>query len=218
MTGSIYEQAAESVFEEGCAEDSRLLTLTAETSQKLRRGYFQKDIVDAFGQYHFSPPLWEIHSFMQLWYHAHGGDIALAKVKIGHCPNKDVDIEGNNGILQEVVCNWDGYFKAEFWGGLGDHDGYIKVLKPLLFDTMNTPQDSIEYGGHNSDSLSLEVGTQSWSKTLHMMRVYGALARWPYGSEYLWLFVMRPEVIDKMQARIMEYLGIPNILTPINPT
>lgn len=206
MPGSIYEQAAEHVFEELCAEDSRLLTMAAETSQKLRCGFYQKDIVDALGQYHFPPPLWETHSFMQLWHHAHGGDVALAKVRIGHCPNKDADIEGNNNILQELARNSGGYLAAEFWGGLGDHDGQVEVLKPLLFDTMNTPQDSIEYGGHNSDSFSLEVGTQSWSKTLHMLRVNGTLARWPYGSEYIWLFVMRSEVRDKMQARIVQVL------------
>ena len=40
-------------------------------------------------------------------------------------------------------------------------------------------------------TFSLEVGYNAAAKTLLVLRTHGRLARWPYGSEWIYLFAVR---------------------------
>ncbi len=208
---SVYTQASERIFDELCEEDSQWLTITAQTAIKLRKGYYEPHgMIDALGQYWGMPSLPEVHSFMQLWQHLHEGDIAVTRLHVGRAPLKDAEIEGNNEILQEWVRRFGIRVEAEFWGGLADNDGYIQVLEPIKLDTVNVSdmRITVEHGGAESLAYPLEVGTQSWSKTLITLRTQGLLARWPYHSEDIWLFLTRREVRDAMMAKMFDALGV----------
>ena len=205
---SVYESAAMRQFDENCEEDNHWLSLVANTSVKLRQRYYSREIVDALGQYFMSPPLHEVLSFLQLWTHLHTGEVAAVRLNIGQSPFADSNIEANNAALQKIEMHSGIRCNAEFWGGLSDSDGFIQVGEPIELSTLSLemPNVVIEHGGADSLSFPLEVGYQSWSKSLITLRQLGLLARWPYDSNDLWLFKMRDEVRAGMQDRIVGML------------
>jgi hypothetical protein len=88
-------------------------------------------------------------------------------------------------------------FEAVFLGGAGDHDGSFTWHDHLhLGGNINVDGRLVAGPEHviRASSIALEVGTQSASKTVFMLKQSGAFARWPYGSEDVWVFANMPYI------------------------
>lgn len=201
---TLYGKVTKEHVEELIRENPEWLYILYETREKVKKGFFPQDIVDAFGQYFYGPEIEEYHSFAQLWRHLCEGDLLATRVRVGRGPLKDEFVADNADALAGVT--WV-YWEVEVWGGTADHDGFINLKSPLVFDDFLNPQKSYVHEV-DGDSFPLEIGYQTWSKTLINLRMLGRLARWPYGSEYVWLFKIRKEARQAMQDRFMERLGV----------
>lgn len=204
MVTTFHGRATKEVVEELIRENPEWLYLLYEVREKVKKGFFPEDVVDALGQYFYSPEIEEYHSFAQLWQHLWEGDLIATRVRVGKGPLKDKFVADNADALAGVT--WV-YWEVEVRNGTGDDDGFINLKSPLVFVDFLTPQNQYV---HEVDIVSfpLEIGYQTWSKTLINLRMLGRLARWPYGSEHVWLFKIRKEARQAMQDRFMERLGI----------
>lgn len=201
---SLYEKVAQDLFDKRTAEDVSWVVLCHEVLQNLRKGFYPQDVVDALGQYFYAPPPAEALSFLRLWSYVQNGVLVAARIHLGCAPVPDEFIEENNRRLQRAARCVD--CEIAFWGGLDDDDGVVNLLQPICLTSMNNPQVEECYGGSDSCSFPLEVGYQSWSKTLNRLHSGGLLARWPYHQEYLWLFKMRDESLEKIQSAAFSLL------------
>lgn len=207
---SIHVAANEQVFEELCAEDSAWLTLAAEVLQKLKKGFYGPEVVvDALGQNYMSPSLAEAYAFAQLWRMLWAGELAMVRLAIGREPLPDAEVNGNDGALQQLSKMSGVRCSAQFWGGLADQDGFIRLEQTVRLELVNFSAQEV-WDGPDGLEYPLEVGYQLWSKTLHVLRTHGKLARWPYGSKDVFLMMVPPEVYDRWQASLaLRVLGIP---------
>jgi hypothetical protein len=207
---SLHVAANEQVFDELCAEDGAWLMLAAEVLQKLKKGYYgPKAMVDVLGQNYMSPSLAEAYAFAQLWHMLWAGEVAMVRLAIGQEPLADMDVDGNNGALQQLSKTSGVRCSAQFWGGLADQDGFIQLEQPVRLGLVNFSVQEV-WDGSDGLEYPLEVGYQLWSKTLHMLRTHGKLARWPYGSKDVFLMMVPREVHDRWQGYLaLRVLGIP---------
>jgi hypothetical protein len=207
---SLHVAANEQVFEELCAEDSEWLTLAAEVLQKLKQGFYgPKAIIDALGQNWMSPSLAEAFAFAQLWRMLWLGEVVVARLAIGREPLADVDVSGNNEALQRLGQTSGVRCSARFWGGLADQDGFVRLEQTVRLIAVNFSDQEV-WDGPDGLEYPLEVGYQLWSKTLHVLRTHGKLARWPYGSRDVFLMMVPESVHDRWQASLaLKVLGLP---------
>lgn len=197
---SLYEKVAQDFFDQRAAEDVSWVVLCHEVLQNLRKGFYPRDAVDALGQYFYAPTPAEALSFLRLWSYVQNGDLVAARIHLGCTPFPDKFIEENDRALQHACLCVD--CEIAFWGGLEDDDGLVNLLQPISLTSMNTPQIEEYYGGPKTCSFPLEVGTQSWSKTLNRLHTAGLIARWPYHQEDLWLFKMRDDSFERIQSEV----------------
>ena len=197
---SLYEKVAQDHFDKLAAQDTSWVVLCHEVSQNLRKGFYHQDTVDALGQYFFTPIISECLSFIRLWSYVQNGDLVAARIHLGRTPFPDKFIEENDRALQHACLCVD--CEVAFWGGLDDDDGLVNLLQPIMLTSMSTPQIEEYYGGPKTCSFPLEVGAQSWSKTLNRLHTRGLIARWPYHQKDLWLFKMRDESLEKIQSEV----------------
>lgn len=202
---TLYGKVTQEIVEELIKEDAEWLPFLYDVREKVKSGFYSPDVVNALGQYFYSPELEEYYSFIQLWHHMFAGDLIAARVGVKKGPLKDKFMEANAAVLDAVTwVDWE----AAVWGGTQDEDGFINLKSPLVFMSFNLPQMSYVHDENDIVSFPLEIGYQTWSKSVHYLRTVGRLARWPYGSEEVWLFKMRDEVRRAMEDGIIERLGI----------
>lgn len=164
--------------------------------QKLHAGFFSQSYVDAVLQKwnRSGYDIYDAYAFCHVHRQLCSGSIASVRVGIGAMPRSDKEIEYHNSVLhRQGNC----LFFGEFWGGLADSDGYLTWSKPLEFEITKCSftDDTIERTSVVIEPrrVPLEVGTTEGSRTIVHLAMDGGLARWPYGSEELYVYV----VIDK---------------------
>ena len=138
------------------------------------------------------------------------GQLAVARIRVGQGPAPDKEKDRNETILRAAMpTGW-----SVGVGGY-DSDGSIDWgdQRPDFVDLMTMSSPRLYRGA------ALEIGTTASHKTLLHLRRRGALARWPYGSEYLWIFEFRgdaydplPELDDLERRRDAEPLPRPAIV------
>lgn len=204
MSMSYYDLAAKRHLDELVEEHPETLSVAYDALHKLKNNFFPKDIVAALGQPYRPISMAEALSFAYLWRDICLGNLAACRIDLGIGPLKDKFIEDNNERLQRAkkCINCD----IVFWGGLDDDDGFVSILDPIVLATMNTPRREITYGGGVSQTFPLEVGHQSFNKTHLTLTSHGLLARWPYGSRYLWLIKRTDESLDLLNAKFFALL------------
>ncbi len=92
-----------------------------------------------------------------------------ATFRVGGSPVKDRGVELNNTLLAKAC----GPFTAEFWGGYGYTDGNVTAAKSSIFKGRSFP---------------LQVGAVSPGQLMFNLLRHGCFARWPYGSECVYVF------------------------------
>ncbi|WP_145412717.1 hypothetical protein [Paenibacillus xylanexedens] len=190
MAGTIIEQIIKEIVEDQIISKPENGPLLINLLRDLRNGKYSKDIVNAIMQKprNMDFDIYEAYCFLQVWSGLLSGKIATARIITGIGPKKDADIEGNNAILSKLLHP----FKAEFIPSNSGSDGYFEWLEPLRLQTQNIllkNSDQIQQVQVESNSIPLEVGYTSAYKTYEYMSTeIGAVARYPYNSNHIYIF------------------------------
>lgn len=113
------------------------------------------------------------------------GDFAISIVDVGCGPATDKGIETNCERLASLLPS----VRAEFWGGTQDEDGKVEFLLPRhcsVGQSTNEESRPKVVGIMPPQGFCLEVGYLSASKFWNNLAVGLSMARWPYGSRYLY--------------------------------
>lgn len=114
-------------------------------------------------------------------------------------PGPDADRIGNAEKLAKTHPRFEAVLDMDQNGA--DCDGTLSWTGPLRVSRptgaffypsscKNAEQSILVYGTEVAGrSVPLEVGDSWPSRTLMHLKQYGAVARWPYGSELIWLFL-----------------------------
>lgn len=205
---TVHEDAAEALLQD-IQEDER----ASMAMLRLRRRHVQGDMneggihgtgyADSLGSSaRYAPNKWPLHqhaAFVQIHSMIGAGDVAYTCIGTGGVPGSDADRLGNarklvgtidpfqaeldmhqNGADSDGILHWDGPLKisrstrAHFYPSACRNETYSLVTYPTTRDAGSAP---------------LEVGDSWPSRTLLHLWEEGTVARWPYGSELIWLFV-----------------------------
>jgi hypothetical protein len=181
MTTTI-ERALENIVNEKMT-DPNWVQLIANYLKKMKEGFYPQWEIDVFCQNFFpSFSIYDAYAFAYLHTWLSLGQIVVARVVVDGPPRSDILIDENNKILENV--GWG--FKAIFWGGTQDEDGYFEVQTPIIADitTIDNKRIEKEISGH----FPLEVGYQSAGKSMiYLNSPLERLARWPYGYDEIYL-------------------------------
>jgi hypothetical protein len=189
MSGTIIEQTIKEVVEDSIIKNPKNGPLLINLLRDLRKGKYPKDIVNAIFQKprQIDIDIYDAYCFINVWSGLLSGKIATAKIIMGIPPRKNHDIQGNNEILSRLIHP----FKAEFIPLKIGSDGYfewaeeLKLQKENILDKVNR----IVHVPIEPTSIPLEVGYVSAYKTYEYMTTEGgAVARYPYGSDHIYIF------------------------------
>lgn len=192
MVKSIHFQALHSVVDKLMGDPDKIYVYS-DYLRKMRSGHFDKTYIDNVMQKYSSYgddeyDIYDAYAFAQFHFLMGSGKLASAKVNIGLKPKANDEVEYHNNVLRKGKIIY-----GAFVGGLGDSDGHITWDKPLEFQIMHASEtdDTIERSALivSSRQLPLEVGFTDGSRTLlHLYQDHG-LARWPYGSKIITLYL-----------------------------
>lgn len=197
---TIYQDAANQVVAKWL-QDSEKARVLYETTSRLNSNFYDKHYVDFLLQngnprkryYDTTDAL----PFCILHYHLQKGDIVVCDLPIYREPMSDDSYYENKKILEESLkqlvpvadTSLPVTFNVDVWGGTQDADGILKWSPVLAFSRMNQ-QQAIWLP---TTEVSLEIGYQDGTKTLMQIRGQTGLARWPYGSKTVRVFVWHNE-------------------------
>ncbi len=190
---STHKRAVMEVVDRMMAESQEARECLYEYQQKLHAGLFSQSHVDAILQKwnHSGYDIYDAYAFSRVHSQLCSGSIVSARVDISAMPRGDKEIEYHNSVLNKRESR---LFFGEFWGGLADSDGYLTWVKPLEFEVGKCilDDDTIERKSVliKPRRVPLEVGTTEGSRTIVHLGFDGGLARWPYGSEEIHVYVV----------------------------
>jgi len=155
---------------------------------RLRSGFWEISYVNSLFQLGFAN--WDLYA-AYCFAHLHAwigvGKVLMAAVDIGFEPLADCEIEGNDKLLAALPEP----FSGRFCGGSRGCDGYVKWSEPIEFGQIDcTGREIVVIIPPRS--VPLEVGYTNPDTTLYHILGDHALARWPYGSKRIHLFVRNP--------------------------
>jgi hypothetical protein len=150
----------------------------------------------------FRPPRWPVHqtaAFAYLHALVGGGSVAYVPISTGGTPGPDSDRSGNARRLEDTFSP----FKAELdmTQNGADFDGTLSWGETIRMERstgafyyenscVEQRQSRLNYlTTCPPDWAPLEVGDSWPSRTLLHLLEFGAVARWPYGSEFILLFI-----------------------------
>lgn len=158
------------------------LTLLRDCARKMNCGEFRHGgddwahvIVQKWNEEY---DVFDAHCFLEIWWRIQRHEVAVIPLGPIPPPSNDRNREHNNGAMASLPSPFSGVFV----GGTGDDDGCISWNEPLTAG--EAFPEAIPPG-----SLPLEVGyTAAWTTLRHWFYGFG-VARWPYGSERLYLLI-----------------------------
>lgn len=135
------------------------------------------------------------------------GDLLCRNIYIGEVPWPDKEVARNRRCLARIASP----FSTKLWCGLADFDGTLKWDGRVSFARVDPGNDKRTSRVACPCDIPLEVGYTEASRTIIHLSMSPGLARWPYGSKYLKVFIWRPGVFETHQRRVS--LGEPMIAT-----
>lgn len=141
-------------------------------------------------------PLEQVAAFALVHSELCSGKVAEVQISAGGAPGADADRAGNAAL----VANLPAPFTAEVFAhqNCEDQDGFLSWSEPIMMEVA-TGIGIVGPDGKTRRQVvtreippgeaPLEIGTTCASNTLMHLRSDRALARWPYGSERIRLFV-----------------------------
>jgi hypothetical protein len=191
-TREMFEKRTDEAMENGAGPMLR------EIRDRLRRGdFYDPDIAHAIFQTHMERriDIVDAWAFAQIWTRLRLGEIAAVTIDVGSGPSKDVHRAENQATLSRALERpqdlKDGHGEQatfEAWIDQSQNcagcDGTLRWSTPIA---MGCGEGTWTCGPQSG--VPLEVGTTCIETTLGHLLLSHALARWPYGSECITLFV-----------------------------
>ncbi|MFE2973405.1 hypothetical protein [Streptomyces sp. NPDC059258] len=144
-------------------------------------------------------PLAQHAVFIKLHAMIGAGIVSYTCISTGGTPGPDADRVGNAAKLAKTHERFRAELDMDQNGADADGNlswsGELKLSRPtgnFFYPSTcrNAPQSILNYPTKMREGTApLEVGDSWPSRTLMHLYQYGAVARWPYGSELIWLFV-----------------------------
>ncbi|MCL8016954.1 hypothetical protein [Streptomyces sp. AS02] len=150
----------------------------------------------------FQPSRWPVHqtaAFAYLHALVGGGQVAYVPISTGGTPGPDADRIGNAELLRKTCRPF--HAELDMTQNGADFDGTLEWAEKIRLERgmgsyyyenacQNTKQSRLTYLATTGASWApLEVGDSWPSRTLMHLAQFGAVARWPYGSKFILLFV-----------------------------
>lgn len=156
---------------------------------KMRSGFWDDEyLVYAF---QLARGNWDIYAAF-CFAHLHSwigiGKVLIADIEIGVEPERDSEIDKNNQLLARLPAP----FSSKFWGNNDDCDGYVKWCEPIELGQIDCTGREIVIT-IPPRSVPLEVGLTRPDTTIYHILGEHGLARWPYGSKRIRLFIKNPQ-------------------------
>ena len=204
-----FDQAADEGLEDALENNPSVWgPLVVQVRRRLRERYYDQDVVDAVGQNgSYSYSFVDAYIFARVW----GGDWMSGKigsmvVSAGE-PGPDKEIQRNQETLD---ANLHEFFRAKVnpgRGGAANHDGSLSWTQPITLNRIISDADGVKQTipwECAPETIPLEIGTTKMARTFFHLRMYGALARWPYGHDHITImkfYPRRPNLLDGIDAK-----------------
>jgi len=190
--------------------------------EKLNEGFYERSWVNNFIQESWHKGKFDLvdaYLFANLWTELNTGQILVTHIDIDDEPQGDKSIHNSEilsglGFIESQIDGSVCEITGEWCGGNDIGDGWIQWNNPLRFSKLQRHSRGNKYETKeetvwiNPRKVTLEVGytkiTTSW---YHLsLAGGGSLARWPYDSKEITIFV-RPE--DWLKSTITRFAGWP---------
>lgn len=186
-------------------DDPASAKVYAETRRKIRDGRLAEEQLAPIGQTLYGPKSWGPEQ-VACWLAVHadlmGGRFAEVRIEVGAEPGADGDRRANAEKLEDLPAPFTAHVDLRQNGG--DQDGSLTWSEPIRVS--RSTGKGYEEDGQTFPYLErclvpprcvpLEIGTTLPSRTrLHMDQDSG-VARWPYGSPFIFLMVKMKNGIE----------------------
>jgi len=204
---TVHEELAEGIWED-IREDPSEIAAVFRVQKMHTSGILDHEVLgsayaDSLGSSaRFRPSKWPAYqtaAFAYLHALVGSGDVAFTPIRTGGTPGPDADRVGNASLLKETLLPFTADLDMTQNGA--DADGRLdwgrRIFLPRSTGTFFY-EDSCAKGhqsrldfkaSYHASSAPLEVGDSWPSRTLMHLWQYGAVARWPYGSRFILLFI-----------------------------
>lgn len=203
-----YHKAIEhGVWEYVLKQDKEAIAIASEAVQKLKSGFFPERLVNMFyqdGWWGGNLDLVDGWTWAVLWNDFCTGNLLFKYIMIGEEPGKDGDPRNSEIIASLSSKEWCEFSRSDDkaipgTGGIklsgncsggpgGDNDGNITWQPPMMFERYEMGTiTNVAYDGH--PTVCLEVGSTKLTTTWFHLSTETGLARWPYGSKEIGIFV-----------------------------
>ena len=205
---TVHEDAAEALLQDIQQDEKATTAMLRLRNRHIQGGMDDGGILgtgyaDSLGSSaRYAPNKWPLHqhaAFVQIHSLIGAGDVAYTCISTGGTPGPDADRVGNSRKLDDTIEP----FRAalDMSQNRADSDGVLRWHEPLKISRSTGAHfypSACRRGQYSlvtyptirePGSAPLEVGDSWPSRTLLHLWEDGAVARWPYGSKLIWLFV-----------------------------
>ena len=208
MERSGYHASIEDGVNEVFRQKPEWLPVAFEAMEKLNAGFYESRWVNAFVQQFYGKfDIVDGYLWACLWSDLILGKLLVSWVKIGHEPGPDKS-EHNKQILGALknhsfvhsATKTKVKMSATWVGSNNIGDGNFSWNGIMKFEQYQGSPDRVKYVNISSGSTMLEAGYTRLTTTTWHLNSSGHLARWPYGSTEIAVFVRpnkwRSPVVD----------------------
>ncbi|MCJ0869010.1 hypothetical protein [Streptomyces sp. AP-93] len=165
-----------------------------------------KHLIPAMGKPHSGR--WDTESDAVLWYLLRlyiTGNLVMAHIPVGATPLGDKERRRNQEILDQAQLRGVTAVVDQQQSG-APCDGWVRIkaagmcerltFKDTHRGTSHFSMDGVEFTPHveGDRGIPLEIGNSDITRTLAHLRQYGAVVRWPYGSDNMILLTLHGDV------------------------
>lgn len=192
---TIHESAAQAVLQKWMATPSGVKAIH-NYATGLQKGRWSTAYRDAIGQPHFHRRDWPLHQVLAFaWMHTAicHGDIVQVDIGLGSGPLRDSRRTENAtelSVMPEPFVAW-----VDPDQNMADQDGILEWTGEIIADLAVMSERTPDHRPVTREftvapsSAPLEIGSTLPSRSMLHMIQEGALARWPYGSDGIRLFI-----------------------------
>lgn len=181
------------------------LMITAE--RNIESGFWQDDILEAIGlTTRYSRRVRE-QTFATMYVYAKilTGEVAIIKVRAADEPDFDEYREKNAEALRDLPEPF--MAELDMRQSMGDEDGFFWWTESVVGSRTCWPSDDRneeQWVVVKPRRVPLEVGVTKPSRTLLHLRSEGGVARWPYGTDWITVFVAPHGLSDGLAVDLVR--------------